>query len=376
MILTYYLPNRTGLTLHVKEVSEGLVRKGHNVTVLCANVPKSKRREIINGVTVIRLPALLRMSRGVLMPSYPFVLPELIKKSDVINVHLPIMESALITFYAKLLGKQVVLTHHGDLHLPKGRFFNKIIEYLLLRCYWYSAKYTHKIIGYSHDYANHSYYLLPFRNKVKVIYPPIVADVPDKEEIKLFRKKYSLKNCKIIGFAGRFVEEKRPDYLINALPFILEKIPDVKIVFAGEYNIKYEKFYDKCSSLIDKYAPYLLFAGKMNTPKEMANFYSLCDVLVLPSDTECLGMVQVEAMLCGTSVVVNDIPGAREAVRVTHMGKIVNASNPKELSKAICEVISNKSKYVKPREFISKSFSVNETINRYESLFIEATNKK
>lgn len=376
MILTYYLPHRTGLTIHVKEVAEGLARRGHNVTVLCANIPKSKKRETINGVTVIRLPALLRMSRGVLMPSYPFALYGLIKNNDIINIHLPILESALISLYAKLLGKKVILTHHGDLHLPKGRFFNKIVEYLMFKFYKYSAKHAHKIIGYSHDYADHSYYLLPFRNKIKVIYPPIVADVPDKEEVEHFRKKHSLKNCKIIGFAGRFVEEKRPDYLINVVPFILEKIPDVKIIFAGEYHIKYERFYDKCSSLIDKYSPYILFAGKMNTPKEMANFYSLCDVLVLPSDTECLGMVQVEAMLCGTPVVVNDIPGAREAVRVTQMGKVAAAANPKELSEAIYEVISNKSKYVKPREFISKSFSVDETINRYESLFIEASNKK
>jgi hypothetical protein len=57
------------------------------------------------------------------------------------------------------------------------------------------------------------------------------------------------------------------------------------------------------------------------------------------------------------------------------MGKIVRASNPKELSDAIYEVITNKSKYIKPREFIDKCFNLAETIDRYESLFKEATNR-
>jgi glycosyltransferase involved in cell wall biosynthesis len=376
MILTYYLPHRTGLTLHVNEVAKGLVKKGHDVTVLCANVPKSSSSEIINGVKVVRLPALLRISRGVLMPSYPLELYRLIKDSDVVNIHLPILESALISFCAKFSGKKVILTHHGDLHLPKGSFLNKLIEYLLFGFYKYSAKNAYKIIGYSHDYADHSYYLKPFRNKVKVIYPPIVVEVPFEEEIELLRKKNKLEDCKIIGFAGRFVEEKRPDYLINSLPFILKKIPTAKIVFAGEYKIKYENFYGACSSLIDKYANNLMFLGKMNSSKEMAAFYSMCDVLVLPSETECLGMVQVEAMLCGTPVVVNNIPGAREAVRVTRMGNIANASNPEELSETICEVISNKSKYVKSREVIRRFFNVDETIDGYEALFMEAVNNK
>lgn len=372
MVLTYYLPHRTGLTLHVKEVAEGLVKRGHEVSVLCANSCFMKKEEMINGVNVIRLPSILRISRGVVMPTYPFVLYNLIKKHDVINIHLPLFETALVSFYAHILGKPVILTHHGDLHLPKSSVLNRIIELLMFKLYKYSAKKAKKIVGYSNDYADHSYYLLPFRQKVKVIYPPIVTDEPDVEVMEKLVEDNRLGGNLVIGFSGRFVEEKRPDRLIRAIPNILKLIPTAKIAVAGEYEIKYENFFEKCRPLIDKYKEHMAFLGRLNSPKEMASFYKLCDVLVLPSGTECFGMVQAESMLCGTPVVVNNTPGAREPVRVSGMGRVVNAENIDELSAAIVDVITNKERFVKPREFIEKCFNLKTTLDRYESVFNEA----
>ncbi|MGV2435940.1 MAG UNVERIFIED_CONTAM: glycosyltransferase [Anaerolineae bacterium] len=43
----------------------------------------------------------------------------------------------------------------------------------------------------------------------------------------------------------------------------------------------------------------------------MANFFAACDVLALTSDSECFALVQVEAMLRGTPVMMTNIPGGR-----------------------------------------------------------------
>ncbi len=55
--------------------------------------------------------------------------------------------------------------------------------------------------------------------------------------------------------------------------------------------------------------------------QELADFYAMCDVFALPSRTNCFPSVQIEAMMCGTPVVATNIPGAREVVRVTGMGR-------------------------------------------------------
>ena len=44
---------------------------------------------------------------------------------------------------------------------------------------------------------------------------------------------------KVIGFAARFAYEKGADYLINAIPHILQEVPDVRVLFAGGSRIVY-----------------------------------------------------------------------------------------------------------------------------------------
>jgi hypothetical protein len=54
--LQYYLPHRTGYTLHVQRVAEALVARGHRVTVLTARHRRDlARREVVAGVDVLRL---------------------------------------------------------------------------------------------------------------------------------------------------------------------------------------------------------------------------------------------------------------------------------------------------------------------------------
>ena len=70
--LTFYHPHWTGLTAYAKRIAEGLVARGHTVTVLTSqHSAELRREELINGVCVIRLPYAAQVSRGVLMPGFP-----------------------------------------------------------------------------------------------------------------------------------------------------------------------------------------------------------------------------------------------------------------------------------------------------------------
>jgi glycosyltransferase involved in cell wall biosynthesis len=369
--LTYYLPHQTGLTLYCQRLSEHLVRRGHEVTVFTARYQKYLQpEEVINGVKVIRLSTLLRISRGMIMPSYPFALIREIPKYDLIHIHSPILELPLITLISRYYKKPVVITHHGDLILPKSPL-NSFIGSMVFRLFTLSVPFTSRLVGYSKDYAAHSRYLSRFPDKVTVIYPPVFIPSPTNANAIRMRKELGLEGLTIIGYAGRFVEEKRPDYLITAIPYLTQKISPFKIVFAGEYLIKYEKYFQKCKSLIDQYQEHIKFTGLIRDPQELASFYALCDVLVLPSDTECLGLVQVEAMLCGTPVVVTDIPGAREAVRVTGMGRIAPRNDPKALAQVIADVVQRRNDYIKDPESIRAVFNLEHTVESYEKLFQE-----
>ncbi len=370
IFLHYYFPHRTGLTIHVQQVAEELVRRGHEVTVITTRYSNELPRDedMHNGVRVIRLWAPIKVSRGMLTPAFPWAAYFAMRNADIVSVHTPTPEMGLVGLIAKLAGVNVVGTHHGDLVLPDG-FMNRVIQGGMFMMYKFMASNAAQLIGYSQDYADHSYYLKPFANKTTVNYPPITMPEPDTKAVAELRAKWQKGDAPIIGYSGRFVLEKRPELAIKALEIINQKYPDAQLIFAGEYDIPYEDTWQKQQDVVEQYRDQLTFLGLLKGRQELANFYAACDVIILPSDTECFALVQVEAMLSGTPMVMTDIPGGRVPVRVTGMGKLAKQGDAKSIGHAVVDILDNPEKYHKSREEIQACFSFEETVNRYEQIF-------
>jgi glycosyltransferase involved in cell wall biosynthesis len=105
--------------------------------------------------------------------------------------------------------------------------------------------------------------------------------------------------------------------------------------------------------------------------RQMPAFFAACDVLVVPSlnSTESFGLVQVEAMLCGTPSIASDLPGVRQPPRMTGMGEVVPVGDPEALAAAILRVLRHPDDYARPRRFIEEAFSLERTVSGYEALF-------
>ncbi len=372
MLLLYYHPHPTGLTYYVKTVAEGLVKRGHEVTVLAARHTKETPlgEEMLNGVRVLRLWAPVRISRGMIMPAYPWHLLSLMRAHDVVNVHMPMLESALVAFMAGISGVKIVATHHADLVLPKG-LVNNLITKSMFALQQVLARRSHCIVAYSEDNADNSLHLEYFRDKVRPIYPPVVIPEPEPESVRQLQAEWRHEGGPLIAFCGRFAEEKRPDLLIRSLELVNQKYPSARVVFAGEYDIPYEDTWQRHSGLVYQFKSQLIFLGLLRDKQELANYYAACDVLVVPSDMEVFALVQSEAMLCGTPVVTTDIYGGRVAVSVTGMGKLAKKGDWRSIGEAIIEVLDDPNKFVKPREFIAEIFSYEKTVDQYEAIFHE-----
>jgi len=89
------------------------------------------------------------------------------------------------------------------------------------------------------------------------------------------------------------------------------------------------------------------------------------------NSTETFGLVQVEAMLCGTPSIASDLPGVRQPPRMTGMGEVVPIGDSSALAEAIIRVIRHRSDYVRPRPQIEEAFSLERTMGGYEALFEE-----
>ncbi|HOF25191.1 MAG TPA: glycosyltransferase, partial [Anaerolineaceae bacterium] len=64
---TYFEPYKSGLSIYALRVAQGLVKLGHEVVVLTSQfTPDLPLEEDIDGVKVVRIPVLLRISKGVI----------------------------------------------------------------------------------------------------------------------------------------------------------------------------------------------------------------------------------------------------------------------------------------------------------------------
>jgi glycosyltransferase involved in cell wall biosynthesis len=370
-ILTYYHPHWTGLTAIAKWIDEGLAARGHRVTVLTTRHDASFPREREEaGVRVIRLPPLGRFSRAMVAPTFVPVAAGLIGRHDVVQIHTPMLEAAAIAALCRVRRRPLVMTHQGDLVMPGG-FTNQVVQKSGDALLGAAAGLATTITTNSPDYARHSVFLRRHASKVVPIYPPVQLAEADAEESAAWRRELSLEGKPLIGFAGRFVEEKGFDTLLRALPLIKESLPDAHLVYAGEHRVVYERFFERCRPLVESAADDLTVLGLVRDRQRLAAFYAMCDVFALPSRSDCFATVQVEAMLSGTPVVAADIPGAREAVSLTGMGQLVAPGDERALASGIVDVLRDPAKVTRARSEIRAIFDPERSIDAYEAVFAE-----
>lgn len=377
-VLTYYRPHVSGLTIYVQRLAEALAAQNHTVTVLTSRYTTSlPLEEVMGGVRVVRVPVLMRISKGGIMPCFLFQALSLLREHDLVSVHLPQFEASLVAFLGRLIHCPVILTYHCDLRLPDG-LFNSLINQIVFFSNYLAGVWAQAIVAYTDDYANHSRFLSGFRHKLHVILPPVDIPRPTASSVQCFIKRYGLEDKVVIGFAARFATEKGVEYLLKAMPHILWQMPNVHVLFAGEHkNVIGEAAYiRRLQPLLKEYEAHWTFLGVLD-PDEMANFFAACDVTVLPSinSTESFGLVQVESMLCGTPVCASDIPGVRVAVQTTGMGELVPPRNAVALAEAILKILQKPQIYYQEYTQIAAHFSIERTCNKYVQLFARVQRK-
>ena len=172
--------------------------------------------------------------------------------------------------------------------------------------------------------------------------------------------------------AARLATEKGVEVLLDALPRILAVHPETRVLFAGQHEkvLGEEAYERRLAPRLEKFSNHWSFLGVLDA-KEMTAFYSNLDAIVVPSlnSTESFGLVQVEAMLCGTPSVASALPGVRQPVMQTGMGEIVPVGDSEALAQALLRIVADPARYHRPVETIASRFSTRATIDAYEKLF-------
>jgi glycosyltransferase involved in cell wall biosynthesis len=376
-VLTYYRPHTSGLTIYAERLARALSNRGHSVTVLTSQyMPELPREEVKHGVRIVRIPVILRVSKGVIMPSFGYVATRLAFANDVLHIHLPQLDAPFLALGGRILKKPTVLTYHCDLTLPPGPFSGLLNQGVTL-AHHLAAMLAHRIVTYTQDYADNSPYLSRYKRKLRIIQPPVELPPAPDGSVEAFRRLHNLDSQRpVIGMAARLATEKGVEVLLNAMPEILEYYPKAKVLFAGQYEdvLGEGDYYNRLIPSVLKYQEqgHWKFLGVLN-PNEMSTFYLNLDVLVVPSlnSTEAFGLVQIEAMMNGTPCIASSLPGVRQPILTTGMGKVVPIGDSRALAKAVLSIMEDPQRYQRNREAIVQHFSPDTAAAEYEGLFRE-----
>jgi len=374
-VLTYYRPHTSGLTIYAERLARAFVKRGHEVTVMTTQYdPSLPREEMMDGVKVIRVPVLLRVSKGVIAPTFGLVATKLVWQHDIVQMHLPQFDAPGVALRGRLFGKPAVLTYHCDLQLPTGlfnRFVNMVVDFQNNM----AGILSNHIVTYTQDYADNSPYLSHYASKLTPILPPVEMPDPLPGAVEAFAKEHHVAERRpVIGMVTRFASEKGVEILLGALPKILEKYPNTQVVYAGQHvNVMGEQaYFDRLYPKIHEYeqSGHWTFLGNLS-PVELSAVYPNLDVLTVPSlnSTEAFGLVQIEAMKNGVPSVPSALPGVRQPVTMHGMGRVSKIGDSASLAESILDVLSEPKKFQGDIESINRSYDSDSIAQEYEKLF-------
>ncbi len=399
-VLTYYRPHTSGLTIYAERLVKALARRGHQVTVLTTQYQKDlPREETQDGVRIVRLPVVARVSKGVLAPSMGWVATRMVQQHDAVLLHLPQFDAAGIALRGRLFNRPTVILYHCDILLPPG-LFNRFVNTVVDGMNHLAGVFAHKVVAYTEDFAAHSPYLTRFAAKREVIAPNVFIAPASPAAIQAFRARYNSEGRPIIGMATRFAAEKGVEVLLDALPAILARYPQAKVLFAGQYQgVWGEEAY--AQALMPRIRQYEhpspgsgdLPSGALSLSKrdssetsstdghwqflgvlsmeEMAAFFPNLNVLVVPSlnSTETFGFVQIEAMINGVPAVASDLPGVRQPVAMTGMGKIIPVGDSAALAAAVLDILDRPQAFRGDPARVAQMFHPDTNAAAFEDLF-------
>lgn len=334
IVTDYFYPHWTGISKSMYFLAKSLSGV-YEVSILTVRFDNSlPKQEVIENAQITRSEYLFTISRSRYSLSMLFDFLRLVKGKDIIFINAPFSNILPITVLAKILRKKIYIFHQGDLILPAG-FKNRLIEKIFDISCFLSMIMSTKISTYTQEYAEHSRILTPFLKKVYPLLLPIYTQ--KKKTTKLNKRGKKI----IIGFAGRFVEEKGFDILFRAIPHLVKRYPGITFIYAGQKDLPYENFFAKNYFLYKKVEKNIKILGLL-TNAELEKFYSSLDILVAPSRSDCFNLVQAEAALFGVPLVVSDIPGLSYLVKKTGFGYTAKCEDPKDLAQKIEKAIENR----------------------------------
>lgn len=351
-----------------EDICRGLVQRGHEIRVLTAHLAGLPKNEKRGGIEIIRVPSMRRIAfkadframLGFVVAGF-FVGWSIARdwKPDVIHVHFAVPSGAVGLPISWLTRIPYILTAHlGD--IPGGvpdktdRWFRWV--YPLTPPIWEAAAHNCTVSEYSRDLILKSY--------------PVDAEViPNGVDLDLLDPgEFQLSEVPRLVFAGRFVVQKNPLQVIRALAQLRELSWQCVMIGDGPLRKDVEVEIDRLN-LRDR----ILLTGWV-TPDEVIDWFSKSDLLFMPSLSEGLPVVGVQALAMGLAIVAGNTGGFVDLVENGTNGFLLEGKNAQAGVPELRQLLSSPKMLLSFRQASrrrSQKYDIRKVVLSYESILFQ-----
>ncbi len=308
-------------------LARGLRSRGHQQLIVCtegAQLEAEARRE---GLPVFALPAHDPLhAHGIVQLRQHL----LVGPADIIHAHDG--KSQTIAWLASLGMPVRRVASRLVTFLPKGLAGGRLIHRLKYRytcdCIITISEFVKRLLVDAGVPAD----------KIEAVLAGIAwpVDVPSSETRSEVRALWGFGEAEfVVGHIGAFAPEKGQDIAVEAAILLADRLPDMRVVLAGEASTK----------TLQRLGPQLRAAGDrvrlLGYVEDLWRFLAGLDLYVMPSRAEGLGASVLQAMACGLPVVASRVGGLPELVVPGATGWLVPSESPEALAKAIADAASD-----------------------------------
>lgn len=363
MTINGYYPRIGGAERILGDIAPLLQKQDIEVHILTRRYPGLTPFELVDGVSVHRLP----IPDPKAVASLSFTLTALLKlrglQPDIIHAHE--MFSATTTAIAakSLWGTPVVVTVHrsgnlGEVHRLRQKIFGE-------RRLTTFRKKVDTFISISHEIDSELAEIgVPSEHRHFI---PNAVDVErfaplPFEEKRALRTALGLPDAPIVIFTGRLAPEKRVNHLITIWPAVRTIHPDALLIILGTGEEE--------ASLKQMAGEGVKFAGRID---DVAPYLQASDLFVLPSIAEGLSVALLEAMSTGLAAVVTEVGGAPDIINHNTNGWLLPPDDVPALQEAITTLLGDTDRRLSfgqcGREEIVRNYSLPVIVTRLRGLY-------
>jgi len=290
---------------------------------------------------------------------------------DLIHAHFAYPEGLAGLLAKRVTGKPLIVTVHGydilteesvkyGLRLNKN--FDAIIKWVLneadavITASNATFKEAHKIIS-----AHENIYLIPNGVDVQRFNPHLNGSYL-KEKLKIGEDKvvFTLRHHKpVYGI----------EFLIKAVPLVLREKKDITFVVGGDGPLRH--YHEKLAEKLNVKNK-IIFTGRI-PHDEVLFYYSVSDIVVVPSLQEAFGLVVSEAMACGKPVIGTNVGGIPDQIIDGYNGFLVKPRSPKDIAEKIIWLLENQEEAkvmgMRGRKIVEEKFNIERRIDKIIELY-------